>query len=110
MLPLVAFMDNLYGGNARQLLNCTVGSMAVRTGSRLFALFNNPLKVRRSSQNVRARIAHPSEHGISIMIAKQDATAGFADALQNVERMLDETNVKNRQREADVAVVSGTVG
>lgn len=92
------------------LLDRPVGFVAIRTMFGLLALVQYLLERARPSQNVCAWIPHLSEHGLSFRVRQEHARAGLADALQQVESVLEVTDVETGQGQANVSKVSGAIG
>ena len=102
-------MYNLERWHPRYLFYGTVGSLAVRTNPAFLTFVDDTLEGRRSRQDVRPRTANSPERRLLFAIRNQYPTARLADALQYVQRVLDEANVKHREGQADVSVMTGAV-
>lgn len=92
------------------LLHSSIGLMTIRTIFCFLTSIQYLLEGATLPQYIRAGIPHLFQYRSPFRIDHQYARAGFAYALQYIERVLQIANVKTRQCQFDVAEVSGAIG
>ena len=84
MTPLVALVHNLERGHARNFLHRPIGGPTMRTFLALFAFFNRFLEEGRLHLGIRRWFAQRHQSLLYFVVRQQDATARFANGLQQV--------------------------
>ena len=79
------------------LFDGAVVNTTVRASGNFFASFNDSFVQRRFHQSIRPRVAHPLQKCCAFRVSEHDAAAALADALQDCEHVLEETDMKDWQ-------------